>query len=748
MSRRASGQGHPDIDGEQSYVSMLYSRLDELRERLDQRRSLAQLEEDETPGRLTHRDNMVAMYSSRLAQLDAVENGLCFGRLDSTGGTNYIGRIGLFDPQREPLLIDWRAEAARPFYTATAARPGDVTLRRHIHTDHREVTGISDEVLDLTAPQDDQSTITGEAALLAALEAERSDRMSDIVETIQAEQDDIIRAPLDGVLIVEGGPGTGKTAVALHRAAYLLYEYRDQLASRGVLLIGPNTTFLSYISEVLPGLAETDVLLRTIGDLYPGVSADRDEPDEVAAIKGSESMIEVVKAAIADRQRLPETEVDMDTEYGRLVLDRQACAEARDRARDSGKLHNAARPVFEAAVVAALAEQVAERIGTDPLGGENLLEEEDVDEIGRELAGESDVQAVLDWLWPRLTPKLLISGLLGSRQRLAAAAPHLTEQQCGSLLRTPYSGWSPADVPLLDEAAELLGSAEDKAATAAAERRRQERAEYAQGVLDIAMGSRSIDVEDEDDPEILLATDLLDAALLGQRHVDVAYRTTAERAAADRTWTFGHIVVDEAQELSPMAWRMLMRRSVTKSMTVVGDLAQVGDLSGATSWSQALEPHVGQLRHRTLSVSYRTPAEIMAEAAKVLSRIDPALKPPTAARRTGVEPWRREIDDSELFIRLAGLIDAERGEVGRGTVGVVVPNGRLESLAPLAVPDGDDVGGPVVVLTVRRAKGLEFDAVIVVDPDGISSQSPRGDNDLYVALTRATRRLGVIDVPS
>ena len=746
MSKRAGDRVHRDLDAEQSYVSMLYGRLDELRERLDRRRSDARLRDDETPGGLTLRDNVVAMYDSRLAQLDAVENGLCFGRLDATDGTNYIGRIGVFDAEHTPLLIDWRSEAARPFYTATAAHPAGVTLRRHIHTRHRTVTGISDEVLDLSAPQADGPTITGEAALLAALESERTGRMRDIVETIQGEQDEIIRSGLDGVLVVEGGPGTGKTAVALHRAAYLLYEHRAQLAGRGVLLIGPNATFLRYISEVLPGLAETDVLLRTIGDLYPGVSADRDDHPEAAAVKGGVEMVDVVAAAIADRQRLPETEVDMETEYGRLVLDRAACRTARDKARRTGKLHNEARPIFAKAIIAALGAQVAERIGADPLGGENLLEEEDVAEIERELEQESDVQAVLDWLWPQLTPKRLISGLLGSEKRLAAAAPHLTDEQKRLMLRTPYSGWSPSDVPLLDEAAELLGAIDHSTSDAVDEQRRRERAEYAQGVLDIALGSRSIDVEDETDPEILLATDLLDAALLGQRHVDHEYRTTAERAAADRTWTFGHVVVDEAQELTPMAWRMLMRRSVAKSMTIVGDLAQLGESTGITSWQDTLGPHVGdRLRHRRLTVSYRTPAEIMAEAAKVLAEIDPNLEPPIAARSTGVEPWRRDVPADELFIRLAGMIDGERAEVGHGTVGIVVPEHRFESLRDLTVVDNDGTAS-VSVLTVKRAKGLEFDAVIVVDPAGIVAQSPQGRNDLYVALTRSTRRLGVVEV--
>ncbi|GAA4922128.1 AAA family ATPase [Stackebrandtia albiflava] len=745
MSHRPADALHPDLPAEQRYVSMLYSRLDDLRERLSARRDTARMEEDETPGRLTHRDNLTALYNRRLRQLDAVENGLCFGRLDTADTHRYIGRIGIFDTAREPLLIDWRADAARPFYTATAARPGDVTRRRHIRTTGRRVTELTDEVLDLAAPQDGRRTIAGEAALLAALESERTGRMRDIVETIQGEQDEIIRDGLDGVLIVEGGPGTGKTAVALHRAAYLLYEHRARLASRGVLLIGPNQTFLDYISEVLPGLAETDVLLRTVGTLYPGVTADRAENPEAVAVKGDVRMIEVMAAAVADRQRLPVEPVEMDTEYGTLSLDRETCAVARDKARATGRRHNAARPVFAKALVAALAEQVAERIGTDPLGGDNLLDAADVDEIAAELAGESDVQAVLDWLWPVLTPQQLLAGLLGGEERLRTAAPHLSAAQRESLRREPHSGWTVADVPLLDEAAELLGLPDDRERRDADRRRAEERAAYAQGVLDIAMGSRSIDMEDEDDPEILMATDLLDAALLGERHTDTGHLTTAERAAADRTWTFGHIVVDEAQELSAMAWRMLMRRSVARSMTIVGDLAQSGSPAGTTSWRKVLEPYAeGRIRHRRLTVGYRTPAEIMAEAAVVLAEIDPALRAPEAVRSTGVPPWRRTVDADRLPAEVAGLATEEAARAGRGSVGVIASRRFTPGVAEAVAAAGD--ADRVTVTAVDGAKGLEFDAVVVVDPAGIVAESVRGRNDLYVALTRATQRLGVVDV--
>nr|WP_091556746.1 ATP-binding domain-containing protein [Micromonospora pattaloongensis] len=743
-----------ELDREQEYVGTLYGRLDDLREHAAQRLSRALRETGGTLQDRSQRESAVALYSEQLAQFSAVEQGLCFGRLDfHAAAPRYVGRIGLFrDGDHQPLLLDWRAPAARPFYLATAASPEGVARRRYIRTRDRKVVGLDDEVLDLAAARDTHAGPAGEAALLAAIGATRTGRMRDIVETIQAEQDRVIRADLDGVLVVQGGPGTGKTAVALHRAAYLLYTHRRELSARGVLIVGPNPTFLRYISQVLPSLAETGVLLRTLGDLFPGVTARADEPAGAAEIKGRLAMTEVLAAAIRDRQRVPDEPLEIVVERDTLVLDPETIRAARASARRSGKLHNLARPIFDTEIVHALARQVADRIGADPLGGENLLDEADLAEIRRELRAEPEVQAVLDWLWPILTPQRLVGSLLVSADRLAAAAPQLTDAERALLLRGPEHGWTPADVPLLDEAAELLGE-DDRAAAARQQRERRALAEYAEGALEILTGSRSIDVEDEDDPEILSATDLLTAGRLGERHEEEDRRTTAERAAADRRWAFGHVIVDEAQELSPMAWRLLMRRSPSRSMTVAGDVAQTGDLSGASSWAQVLAPYVAdRWRLVELEVNYRTPAEIMAVAAGVLAGIDPSLKPPRSVRETGVAPWTFRVPPQRLADELAGRVRRELAEVGEGRLGVIVPTGRLDALAravvdaapEAAVGAQPELESPVVVLTVRQAKGLEFDSVLVVDPEGIAAESPRGQSDLYVALTRATQRLGVL----
>lgn len=735
---------------------MLYDRLDGLREQAAHRLTAELRNTGGTLQDRSQRDSSVAMYADQVEQFSAVENGLCFGRLDGDDDSrHYIGRIGIFDTSGDydPLLMDWRAPAARPFYLATAANSQGVRRRRHLRTRQRKVTGLNDEVLDIdSASPGAHEELTGEASLLAALNAGRTGRMRDIVETIQAEQDEIIRAELSGVMVVQGGPGTGKTAVALHRAAYLLYTHRRELSSRGVLLVGPNATFLRYISQVLPTLAETGVLLRTPSDLFPGVNAQRTEPAETAALKGRAVLAEVLALAVRDRQWVPDEPLEIEVEREALNLDPETVRTARDRVRRVDRPHNLARALFDVEIVHALADQVAERIGADPLGGENLLDEADRAEIRRELRDEPEIRAALDRLWPVLTPQRLLADLYADPDRIAAAAPMLTDGERALLHREP-GGWTPADVPLLDEAAELLGE-DERAAAARRDRLRMMEREYAEGVLEIARGSRSIDVEDEaEGGEILGVTDLIDADRLLERQEEAERLTTAQRAAADRTWAFGHVIVDEAQELSPMAWRLLMRRCPSRSMTIVGDVAQTGALSGTPSWADALAPYVAQRwRLAELTVSYRTPAEIMAVAADVLAEIDPALRPPRSVRESGVPPWDRTVPDEQLATELVAAATREATGLTEGRLGVLVPAGRVgelgtavtAALPEAAVGEHPELESRVVVLTVAQAKGLEFDSVLVVDPDRMVAESPRGRSDLYVALTRATQRLGIL----
>jgi DNA helicase IV len=760
-----------EADLEQSYISMLYGRLDDLRDRASGRLSQVLLETGGTPAARSERDSFVEMYSRRITQLDAAENGLCFGRLDlSEGDRRYIGRIGILDDtdDYQALLVDWRAPAARPFYIATAFSPEGVLRRRHIRTRQRVVTGVDDEVLDFDGDASaagvpaGHAGLTGEAALIAALSAARTGRMTDIVETIQAEQDLIIRSPHNGVTVVQGAPGTGKTAVALHRAAYLLYTYREQLSRRGVLIVGPNPTFLQYIGHVLPSLGETGVVMSTIADLYPGITARRAEPPGVAEIKGRAEMAAVLATAVRNRQELPDEPVEIPFEREVLRLDRKTVQRARERARRSRRPHNQARPVFVREILDALVQQVSSKFTaglreTDKLVAEilgepvpaadsSVLGPADTEDIRAELRQDARVRAAIARLWPVLTPQQLLDDLFDSPRRLAAAAPRLTREERAVLSRDPDGGWTPADVPLLDEAAELLGE-DDRAARRRAKRERQREIAYAQGVLDIV--SRDL----EDDPEILMAYDMINADRLAGRHEELSYLTTAERAAADRTWAFGHIVVDEAQELSEMAWRMLMRRCPSRSMTIAGDIAQATSLSSTSSWERVLAPALGtRWRLDRLTINYRTPAEIMAVAADVLADLDDKLETPTSVRETGTVPWHRQVPPGELAAAVAAAVSAETAAVAGGNVAVLAPAGLVDGLneavgsGPLdgSGADGPDLDDMVVVLTVSQAKGLEFDSVLIVDPAQILADSPHGLSELYVALTRATQRLGVL----
>ncbi|TQS41998.1 HelD family protein [Cryptosporangium phraense] len=768
-----------DLDLEQEHLTGLYGRLDELRLATKQRLVDVAGQTGGTAQARSERDATFTEYSARLSRLDAAEQGLCFGRLDLEDGVrHYVGRVGLPAPDADadPLLLDWRAPAARPFYVATSAAPEGVHRRRHIATRERRVTSLDDEVLD-GAPDADREQLAGAAALLAAVTTGRTGRMQDIVATLQAEQDRIIRSDAQGVLVVQGGPGTGKTAVALHRAAYLLY-HSNRIATRGVLVVGPNAVFLRYIGQVLPGLGETSVLLSTVGELFPGVVADRVDAPATVALKGSRRMADLVAAAVRDRQAPDGPAFDVRVGDDVVRLEPRFWTAAADRARATRRPHNQARPTFVRLVTAEVARQLeAQAAGlADRLEAEaaTLLGDTDLDaaaaadlaRLGYDEADTGDaygetavdyravaeadpnVADACDRLWPPMTPGRLLAELFAHADRLeTAAAGLLTPEEIALLRREPGrpgypGGWSVADVPLLDEAAQRLG-ADDRAARAQAARARDEEIAYAQGVLDVAVGSKT------EDKEVLTVGDLLDARRLAERHRTLDGRTVAERAAVDRTWTFGHVIVDEAQELSPMAWRLLMRRCPTRSMTLVGDIAQTSSPAGLRSWDEALTPYVGdRWRLTRLSVNYRTPAEIMRITEPLLATLDADAEPPSSVRETGEPPWHAEVPPAALVSRVASVARAELAGLGDGRLAVITPDALAPAVAA-ALPEASagpepDLTERAVVLGAAQSKGLEFDVVLVVDPAGIIAAAPRGRNDLYVALTRATQRLGIL----
>jgi DNA helicase IV len=709
-----STQGYEDeLRSERGYVAGLYTRLDAERARVKAKYTAALRGTGGTP---MERDFEVRAQAREVKRLDVADNGLCFGRLDSISGDHsYIGRIGIFDEENdyEPVLLDWRAPASRAFYVATGANPENMRRRRQFHTHGRRIVGFTDEVLG--RPSDGER---GDDALLAAVNAPRGEGMRDIVATIQAEQDEIIRLDHPGVLVIEGGPGTGKTVVALHRVAYLMYTQRERMERHGVLVVGPNPAFLNHIGRVLPSLGESDVVFMTTGDLVPGMRVTAEDGPQAARLKGSLKMLDVLRSAIADRQRLPEEPLPINLGTATVRIDAETAAWARDEARASEMPHNEARSVFTEIITYVLTERAIARIGrgwltrADREGWEQMRAE-----LLKELAGDENFTAALDALWPILTPETVLAPLYTSPERLRAAGGD------AALLRADGAAWTVSDVPLLDELVDLLGrdKAADKAAEQAIQREQKAEAEYAANVID----QLKLDHEEMDEDIGLSAANLLYAEDLADRFTVQDTRDLVERASADRDWTYRHVVVDEAQELSEMDWRVLMRRCPGRSFTVVGDLAQRRSEAGATSWASMLEPYVpGRWAYRSLTVNYRTPAEIMTVAAALLAEFAPGVQPPDSVRACGVQPWSQQVTDAELP---AAIEEFVRDEAGREGTSVVIGPPGMAGVVPAS-----------------ETKGLEFDAVLVVAPEQILADGPRGAAELYVALTRATQRLGVL----
>ncbi|MEI8083197.1 MAG: DNA/RNA helicase domain-containing protein, partial [Actinomycetes bacterium] len=709
---------------EQEYVDLLYQRLDVVRTDVEHRLDQARVGPTAgTPGSRTERDALVSLHERRLATLNGVDDRLCFGRLDMLdGATRYVGRIGLADAANDPLLMDWRADAAAAFYQATAAQPGDVVRRRHIASSGRRVTGVDDDVLIIDALSDaTRDSVTGHDALLTALDSARTGHMRDIVSTIQAEQDRIIRSDMRGVVVVQGGPGTGKTVVALHRVAYLLYARRDIIARSGALVIGPNSGFLSYIDRVLPALGETGVLMRTIGQLYPGIDTSTTDPPEVAVIKGNLRMADLLRTAVLARQRIPATTKQLTVDRNTVPLLPADVSASIRRARDSRKPHNEARVVFVKDLLNRLAERLAKTL--------HLEIDDDVRaHLVEDLRDSKDVRREVNLCWMPITPEQFLRRLFADPRALAGAGRWLTDSDTTSLTRESNSPWTISDIPLLDEAAELLGEHDQhsQSATAAAAAQRRRDIEYAREVLENSGAARR----------------MMTAEQLADRYAeDEILAPVAERAAQERQWVFGHLVVDEAQELSAMEWRMLMRRCPSRSMTIVGDPAQTGSAAGVDSWSDALAPYVpNRWRLEQLNINYRTPAVIMELAVEVLRAGNLQDTPPRSVR---LGKWAPVVVDLAAVggPTLADLVAMERHIISAGTVAVVCDESdRMTAQDAIDSSETDDRAVEVNVYSVSEVKGLEFDAVILFNPSRIVTASLRPTQDLYVAITRPTQR--------
>ncbi|NEG88963.1 HelD family protein [Bifidobacterium aerophilum] len=741
------------IHEEQRAVDRAYGRLDALRaqvrSRLDTIRAAGS---HGSPTQRTERDSFATMYEDRLTQMRAVEDRLVFGRLDDVDDNRrYIGRIGLSNDDHEPILTDWRAEAARPFYEATPSNHGDIVMRRHLTLRFREVVGIEDEVLDIDSSQVGQAaasgTLTGEGALLASLSSRRTGKMTDIVATIQAEQDRIIRSDMNQAVVVQGGPGTGKTAVALHRAAYLLYTHRRTLERSGVLVVGPSTTFLRYIDQVLPSLGETGVVSRTIGDLVPGFPATATDSPVAAQLKGDRRMARLVADAIASRIRIP-AELPVARVNGfavpMLAVDIER---AQADARRTHQPHNKARETFVRSMLAALRVRYAEQLDYTP-------DEAEMSRVTSMLRMDDKVRKAINLAWLPMTAPWLIDQLWSHPERLRRLAPWLTDDQVRALARPKGSPLTRSDIPLLDEAMELLGpDPKTSGRLSAKDAARAEEEQFARDTL----------------AQNGIGSGIVTAQMLVDNINGADTELTAQRAASDREWTYGHIVVDEAQELTAMDWRMLVRRCPSRSFTIVGDVAQTSALGGTRSWRRVMDRLFGEARWslNELTIDYRNPQEVSDLASSFaqseglyISTVKAVRALPDSVRRVTVDDRDSLLDD--VAARTVELTREFVGADGTGRIAVITPDSmhddmlaRVRSALRRALPQDQFErlnaqsawDEQVNVCGTQEVKGLEYDAVVVVEPGLIEQEAPSrlvAASDLYVAMTRPTQRLLIV----
>ena len=719
---------HPELVEEQDYLDRVYQRLNEQRLRASEQLSDVLLQNGVTPQSVIEREVMAEQTAMRLGRLDVGHLPICFGRIDRDQGpseqglpgeTFYIGRMGVWDESQDPLVIDWRAPVAEPFYRATGRHPMGLARRRHFACQGQIIEGIEDEVFNADVlPETADVEMVGAGALLAALERDRTGRMHDIVATVQREQDEVIRGSMHGVLVVQGGPGTGKTAVALHRAAYLLYTHRFPLERQGVLVVGPNPLFLRYIDQVLPSLGETGVGLYTVDGLVRAVPDSRvvnrgTEADAVARIKGDERMIKVLARAVKDRQRPLSKDARLPFGAFTLTLHAEESAEIVAAVKRRPGTHNARRRQVEQHVYRRLLaahdraiEQLRPHLDeADPLANLHVdLEDADHAESVREAAAAQESErrgrlsrvpelvAAIDRMWPLLPPEELLHDLLGAKALIRLAAKGVLADDEIDLLHRARSesfeevAWTSADLALLDE-------------------------------LRIHLGKPA--------------------------------RHTA--SGEEDVRQYGHVIVDEAQDLSPMQLRVLARRSLG-SMTIVGDVAQASGHWAPSSWDQVLAhlPSIGApARVVELTINYRTPGAIMEVAAAVLAEAAPELHMPRSARPGGHPPRVVHAEGDGLAGAVVDAVVAEQA-LG-GTLAVVcAPSQEAElavALQRAGVRVGRDEEGleePVALVPVVMAKGLEFDSVIVVEPSAIVSDAKFGLRSLFVALTRATKRVAIV----
>ncbi|MDU5568710.1 MULTISPECIES: AAA family ATPase [unclassified Actinomyces] len=712
-----------ELRKEQDFVDTAYEVLDELRKRYREHQRTAEASKwRNTPQALTERDAFAAHWGDEASRLESIVDGLVFGRIDNTDdSTHYIGRIGLRDQGGDQILIDWRAPASRPFYQATGANPQDVVRRRHIRTRGRAVIGVEDELLNTDSKPDGKLVFQGEGALMQALSEARDGQMSDIVSTIQAEQDAIIRRGSDGLLVIQGGPGTGKTAVALHRAAYLLYAERARLESSGVLIVGPSNIFLRYIDQVLPSLGENGVVSTTIGRLLPGYSPRAHESAQAREIKGRMAWVDIAKRAVRSFERVP-NDTPLSIASYRVTLRSETVKAARASARRSGKPHNEAWEGFALELMDDLARQMNEQVGAS----EHLSWYHDY------IRGSKEARRAINLAWLPVSALQVLEKLYANETFLEQMAPELTESERATIRRLRGSALTESDIPILDELEELLGALPSASASANAREQARKREIDAAGEAIAAMG---------------LGHGMVSASMLAERAAgEGSDLTLSQRALRDRTWAYGHVIVDEAQELSPLAWNSLLRRCPSRSFTVTGDLDQRSSAGRAKSWSDVLGPAMRAYQgEEILTVSYRTPAAILDRANALMDELGTPAHYPLVAARDVVDAYAKtttggSVQELQAVVKAEDAMLSKRVGAGNGRIAVIASPTSIRHLRE-ACGWGSSLDERICLITPVESKGLEFDTVILWEPNEIIADSP---GDIYVALTRPTYRLHAV----
>lgn len=725
-ARSTPSEAATEIAVEQANVDRVYAELEKATERtnLIEADGLARgrtsrtgdIRDEEITG-LFERDALVFNANKRRASLETQYEGLVFGRLDLDDDADreirYIGRLGVRDDDYEPLVIDWRAPAAAPFYRSTPVDPLGVLRRRVVRCKGPLVVGIEDDLMVAEPPDD--LVIVGDGALLAALTRTRGARMRDIVATIQRDQDEAIRAPARGVTEITGGPGTGKTVVALHRAAYLLYSDRRRYEAGGILVVGPSAAYTAYIERVLPSLGEDTVTLRSLGDVVDGVTATRLDTPAAAALKGSLRIRRVLARAARDIIPGVPTTLRVFVGGGPIRLEPADLAQVRDQVLRSHQRNLAAESVLLSLAETAWA---SVRSGKKLEFVDKFMDHPDVEAFVREAWRPLDPREVLLWLADRERLTRYARGVLTADEVEILAESMAVALDTGT--------WSAADAALIDDLAARLGPVRELP--------REEREFYEIEELDnlADYGVTQVEVRGAD------------RIAAGQRYelTPADMRGRLLNGSIGDPEEYAHVLIDEAQDLSPMQWRMLGRRGRWSSWTVVGDAAQ-------SSWpdeeesAKAREDAFGSSRRQRfhMATNYRNAREIFDYAAAVIHAEVPNADIPDAVRETGSDPVDRTVAaerlPSEVRAAVAGLLD----EVA-GSVAVVTPARWAPDLVELA----DDPSGRVVVTDPMSSKGLEYDATVIVDPDEITRESSGGVRVLYVALTRAAHRMTVLRV--